>query len=179
MDHTKAFDSVGKMSSDVVTDLPVIGLGTSYFYTIHFTALSTQVISIAFSVGVILYQFITRKGTPFFRRTIGERLTFYLAVCDIGFTSMHSIDHIYMVAILGHPPDGWCTLFGFLIIIFMISQGIVVFLVASLAFLMVVRGNRPKFGKYDWKLLASAYGVPIIISSIMAGLKWLGPSGAW
>ena len=159
--------------------LPVMGLGTSLFYTIHISAQCAMVISIAFSIGVIVYQSVTKKRTPFFRRTVGERLTIYLALVDLGFSSMHLGDHTYMLVAHDHPPDPLCIMFAFVLLLFVTSQSLIVFMIAVIAFAMVAKGKKFCFGKYDWKLLVIAFGIPTVFSGTFASIKWLGPSGAW
>ena len=47
------------------------------------------------------------------------------------------------------------------------------------AFATVVLNRFITYGKYDWLLLTSTFGIPVIITSALAGLDWLGPAGFW
>ena len=138
-----------------------------------------MLISISFSIGVIVFQSITKAGRPFFQRTVGERLTIYLALVDLAFSSSHLGDHTYMLLTEDHPPDALCVTFAFILLLFVTSQSLIVFITAIVAFSMVVRRKKADFGTYDWKLLLIAFGIPVVFSGSLAGAAWLGPSGAW
>ena len=158
--------------------LPVMGLPGNMFYVIHFTAIVSLTTSVLFSAGVLTYVGLTKK-VPFFKQTIGERLTVYLAFCDLVFSNSHILDHGYMLAILDHVPDDVCIFFAFMLVWTLNAQALLVVLIAILAFVMVVRGKRIKFGRYDWKLLVYAFGVPLVPAASFSIARWLGPSGAW
>ena len=59
------------------------------------------------------------------------------------------------------------------------AQSILVLITAISAFVTVAFNKRITFGKYDWMLLLATIGIPAAVSSVMAGLDWLGPSGFW
>ena len=157
---------------------PVMGLPGNLFYVIHISAIVSLSTSVVFSGGVLAYVSLTKK-VPFFKQTIGERLTVYLAFCDLSFSVSHILDHGYMLAILDHVPDDVCIFFAFMLVWFLNAQALLVVLIAILAFVMVVRGKRIKFGRYDWKLLVYAYGCPFVLGVSFSIFRWIGPSGAW
>ena len=59
------------------------------------------------------------------------------------------------------------------------AQSILVLITAMSAFVTVAFNKRITFGKYDWVLLLATIGIPATVSSVMAALDWLGPSGFW
>ena len=158
--------------------LPVMGLPGTDFYLIHICAIASLVTSICFSAGTMTYLTRSRR-LPFFRRTIGERLTIYLAVIDVLFGTIHLIDHLFMLITKQHVPDIPCSIFGFLLVTLITAQALMVMVVAILAFIMVVWEKRINFGKYDWRILSFASGIPLAAAIVLVSAGWLGPQGAW
>ena len=159
------------------THLPVFGLPGYQFALLHVSAIVSLAISIIVSGAVILY--LTRTCTPIGRRTIGERLTIYLALCDLFYSLSHMLDHSYMMAVYGHPPDDICVVFSFFLFEFILAQSLLVSFTAVNAFLLVVKEIKVSLGRYDWRLLFGAFVLPATVAIPLAALKWIGPSGAW
>lgn len=120
-----------------------------------------------------------KKERAVFTRPIGERLVFYLTISDTGYCLSHIIDHTWMLVISYHPPDIPCAIFAFILNLFIFSQSLIVVFTAFNAFMMVVKERKVELGKYDWKLLLYAYGIPFSISLAVAIANHWGPSGAW
>ena len=158
-------------------DVPVFGLPGYVFDLIHIAALASLAVSVFFSVGVLVpFAFGCR---PFFQRSIGERLVFYLAVADVGQGISHSLDHSYMMATRYHPPDVFCAIFAFFLGEFTMAQSLIVCFTAVNAFILVVKEVKVSLGKYDWRLLAAVFGLPAAGLVPAASLGMLGQSGAW
>ncbi len=156
---------------------PLYGLPGHAFYTIHFTALSSLIISVICSSGVLII--LLKENRKFKNRPIAERLVFYLAICDFCFSTSHLVDHIYILVTLEYPPDGVCTVCGFLLGTFVMAQTVVVMFTALNAFLLVVKEYKMEIGRFDSHLIIVAFGVPAIYHAGLAGFGYLGPSGAW
>lgn len=159
------------------TELPVIGVNDYGFDLIHITAIISLAISILVSACVVLYLLTT--GVSLKKKTVGERLAIHLATCDLLYSISHMLDHAYMAAVRGHPPDSVCVPFAYFLAEFILAQAFLISFTAINAFILVVKEKRMNLGTFDWKLLAGAYGIPAIGMTIWAALGWLGPSGAW
>ena len=107
------------------------------------------------------------KGIPFWKWSIGERVVVYLAICDFGFSAIDISNHAYLYFMVRHPPDAICTAIGFLIHEFIISQAVVVLFMAMSACVQVVFGRRIKLGRWDYRLIALAFGVPFVIGAVL------------
>ena len=59
------------------------------------------------------------------------------------------------------------------------SQCVVVVATAINAFVMVVMQKKLNYGKYDWRLLVSAFVAPQLLMLFAACMGWLGPNGVW
>lgn len=59
------------------------------------------------------------------------------------------------------------------------AQGLLISIIALSAFFMVTLNKRITFGKYDWLLMATIIGIPVVLGTVMVTLDWLGPSGYW
>lgn len=159
------------------TSLPLFGFPGYQFYLIHYTAIVSLVISILVSGSVVLY--LQCRGVNLSLKTIGERLTLYLAVCDLCYSISHVLDHTYMTVAKDHPPDDICVTFSFFLAEFILAQSLLVSFTAINAFLLVVKEIKLSLGRYDWRLLVGAFGVPALGMAACAGLRLIGPSGAW
>ena len=84
-----------------------------------------------------------------------------------------------MLIMKTHVPKIPCAVFAFLLGEFMLAQNIVVLFTAINAFLLVVKRIKIDLGIYDWKLLISAFGIPVIVYTGVAADGMLGSSGAW
>ena len=158
--------------------VPVYGYPGSIFYVIHIGGFVSLSISILFSSGVLIYLLCPCR-CDIWGRKIGERLVIYLAICDLGWSISHELDHAFMMALLDHPPDTACTIFGFLLAEFIFAQAILTTFTAFNAFVLVVKEVRLNLGRCDWRVLSMAFGVPCVLNSIAAFFGYLGPSGAW
>ena len=169
------------MFSNDSTSVPVLFLGHPSFYWVHISAATSCSISVMFSASVLVsFLCSARKSSrSFWRMTIGERLVFYLVVCDIGFSISHGTDHTMMMITGRHAPEPICTIFSFLLHEFCVAQSLVVNLAAVVAVVMLVRERKVEFGKFDWCLISYAFGIPLIIGVLATVLGYFGPSGAW
>jgi hypothetical protein len=62
---------------------------------------------------------------------------------------------------------------------FTLGQSLVVNLAAITAVVIIVRERRVSFGKYDWGLIAWAFGFPAVLGVVIAGNDLMGAIGAW
>ena len=115
----------------------------------------------------------------FWKWKTGERLVFYLAVTDLAFCFSHMLDHAYIFATAANPPDHVCAIFGFFLQEFMFAQTFIVLFTGTSACSLVVFGKKLYFGKRDWRLLLTSFGVPGINGCIAFSLGLLGQSGTW
>ena len=158
--------------------LPVYGLNTIDFYLVHIAAICSLTISILFSFGVLGYLFCPCQCKDF-QPNIGQRLVIYLAICDLGWSTSHMMDHTYMFITKDHPPSLFCQTAAFFMGQFVVAQAIIVSFTALNAFILLVKERRLSLGSHDWKLLSVAFIVPFSITMVPAVLGYLGPSGAW
>ena len=157
--HNSAFLSKDdNVHEEIRPTIPVYGLPGPVFDLVHITALVSLTISILCSAGVIVY--FLKGEASFSRRNIGERLVLYLAVCDMGFSVSHTMDHAYMLAVRNHPPDVPCIIFAFCVAEFIFAQALVIGFTAISVVLLVVREVRLSLGRYDWRLLLISFGLP-------------------
>ena len=125
---------------------------------------------------------VSKKQTTsdsFWKWNVGERLVVYLAICDFGMSTSHILDHAYMYHVRGHPPDVACTVMALFLQEFIFSQWIVVLFTAVSACVLVVLDKKLELGRWDYRLLLSAFGGPFAIGVIGANFNLLGQSGAW
>lgn len=156
----------------------VYGLGTYRFDLIHITGLVSLSISILVSASVLCFlNYPCRRSL--WSRPIGERLVVYLAVCDLMYSISHVLDHSYMLAVRGNPPDAACATFAFFLNEFVLAQSLVVVFTALNAFGMVVKQKKIDLGSHDWKLLTVALGVPAAVGVTGEATKYFGPGGMW
>ena len=47
------------------------------------------------------------------------------------------------------------------------------------SFATVVLNKNITYGKCDWILLLATFGIPFVITAVLAGVDWLGPAGFW
>lgn len=89
--------------------LPVYGLPGPIFIVLHVQALISLVTSLLMTFLVLFFIFKDLKPkSGIWRRPIGERLVFYLAVCDVCYCFSHILDHSYMLVTSYFPPDDLC-----------------------------------------------------------------------
>ena len=165
-------------ANDTEVHLPLLGLPGVRFYVIHISALVSINISNVISICVLIYT-LWSKSVSFWKRSIGERLTIYLAVCDLVQGVSHGTEHSYMLITKQHVPDIPCTIFAYVLALSGICQSTVVMTVAILSFIFLVKEKKIKLGRYDWKILLLAIGIPLTLVTVLAGLGMFGPTGAW
>ena len=110
---------------------------------------------------------------------LGERLVAYLAVSDLLFGTEHMSSHVVNMVYRGRPPNLICVSSAFLLQIFVWTQAVVVVICALSAFLLVAKGIRIKFGKYDYRFLLITFTIPVSLAVVFAVMQYLGPSGHW
>lgn len=115
----------------------------------------------------------------FWKWNVGERMVVYLAICDLFMCISHTMDHAYMLAARNNPPDVICTVFAFFLHQFIVSQWLMVFFYAVSACSLIVFRKKLRFGRWDWRLLLSAFGIPLLLGVVTSYMRILGPSGAW
>ena len=169
---------MGSTNDTTEVDLPVLGLPGKRFYIIHISALVSINISNIISIGVLIYA-LRSKSVSFWKRSIGERLTIYIAVLDLVLGLCHGSDHSYMLITKQHVPEIPCTIFAYLLTFSGISQSVIVMMVAILSFICLVKEKKITLGRYDWKILLLATGIPFTLVTPLGGLGILGPTGAW
>ena len=158
--------------------LPVTGYPGPIFYMLHITGISSLTISIFFSMGVMLKLLFACK-CDIWRQGIGERLVIYLAICDLGWSISHEMDHIYMIVTHDHPPDKLCAGFAFMLLWWICAQAIIVTFTAFNAFILVVKEEHLNLGRFDWRLTVPSLLISFLLALIPALFNILGPTGAW
>ena len=141
------------------------------------TTMNTNVVTIS---GVVQFNHQARQAdSSFMKWNISERLVMYLAVADLCTGISHMLDHIYIVQVRSNPPDLVCSVFAFILHGSFIAQWIVVTYTAVNACSLIVFNKRLHLGRMDWRLIATAVLVPVIIGAVDLRLGLLGQSGAW
>ena len=161
-----------------VIDVSVYGWPGYQFYLIHIGALVSLTSSISVS-SCLLVMLIKKSLKDFWHSPIGERMVVYLSFCDLAFSVSHTFDHVYMLVVVGHPPDLPCAIMGFFLNHFILAQTLMVSIMAMNALFLVVLEKRLDFGKYDYRLLAVAMGSPALLGILGAASGHLGQTGAW
>ena len=82
---------------------------------LHSLAVVSLSVSILFSLGTVLYLFLSDRRISFWRRKIAERLVVYLALCDLLYSTEHAIDHMYILIVGEFPPEATGPDTGFFI----------------------------------------------------------------
>jgi hypothetical protein len=160
-------------------DLPVYGLSTGTFYYLHVPALFCIVCSITCVFIAIIMSFRQKDYKAFFSWTKSERFVIYLAICDGGFNTFHSMDHMQYVITKDHVrPIELCEFYGFMLAEFVVAQILMVNVVAINAFRLMVFRKNFNFGKNDWRLLVWTFGLPFVASTVVAVTGQLGPNGS-
>ena len=174
-------DTTAANTSGGVTEshgLAVYGLPGFRFYLIHITGLTSLSTSLTTSTSVLIY-LLGCNRKPVAGRPIGERLVIYLACFDTMYSICHIMDHSYMMAVTGHPPDSACVYFAFNLNQFVIGQALIVIFTSVNAFVMVVKERKINLGKYDWKLISYALGIPFVVGILGVSTGHFGPTGMW
>ena len=113
------------------------------------------------------------------RVTLSSFWPIYASANIVYFSISHTCDHVYMLITEDHPPDIECAVMAVFLLVFMLAQSIMVTFTAVNSFYMVVMEKRFDLGRYDWRLLLMAFGLPLVVMAILAGLGMLGPTGGW
>ena len=159
-------------------DLPLFGLDEGFFYELHIPTLVCISASLICSIISIVVSFKSHHSCSFFSWTKCDRFIVYLAICDGLFNLSHGSDHVIVVIARDHVrPRELCEMFGFVTAIFSMAQNIVVGIIAINIFMMICLRKNLKFGKWDWKLLVVAFGVPFVTAFVAWTLGHLGPNG--
>ena len=190
-----------------IDEIPLFGFPGPIFWSVHCLGIICLIVSILVSVTLISYICISRRreepllksdkvGKPdknpknFFKANqtsansfhnwnIGERLVIYLATTDLLTALSHINDHSYVLAKQRNPPDLMCALFSFFLQEFCFAQWCIILYTALSASSLIVFGKKLHLGRYDWRLLVSAYGAPFIVLLVSFRLGFLGQNGIW
>ncbi|XP_060578863.1 uncharacterized protein LOC132735866 [Ruditapes philippinarum] len=162
-------------------DLPVTGLASGYFYSLHSLALSCMLCSFVCAVIVLTFSFRAKTCRDFFKGwSKGERFIVYMALIDGSFNVFHSLDHLHHVIAMDHVrPKELCQFYAFVNVVFVNGQNLMVNIVAFNAFMLMYFDKNLDFGKADWKLLTWIIGMPFVGASIAQFTGTLGPTGSF
>ena len=100
--------------------LPLFGHPGGTFYVIHSLSITSASISWVASAGVVGY-LLSHMRNPW-KKPIGERLVFYLAICDVMFSTSRDVDHVFLLVNKAHLPDSWCAVDAFVTVTFFYAQ---------------------------------------------------------
>jgi hypothetical protein len=161
-------------------NVPVVGLGSSYFYIIHFVALACILCSLVSAIAVIVASFRSKSRNSFFKSwSKCARFVVYLALCDGCFNVAHLMDHFHMVISKDNVhPLQLCEFYGFVIFLFVSAQMVLVSMIAINAFALMKFSKNIYLGKYDWKLLLLIFGFPFLECLGVTIAGEMGPTGA-
>ncbi|XP_062603155.1 uncharacterized protein LOC134264919, partial [Saccostrea cucullata] len=165
---------------DTRYNIPVVGLGTPYFYLIHILTLTCSVCSITSVLTILVISFRFKTAHTFFKSwSKCERFAVYLALCD-GFLCLgQCMDHIQMVIAKDHVhPIELCEFYGFITFLFCAAQMFLVSIIAINAFVLMKFSKNIFLGKYDWKLYSLMFGIPFFECLGATFADEIGPIGA-
>nr|XP_011442970.2 medium-wave-sensitive opsin 1 [Crassostrea gigas] len=161
-------------------DLPVYGLDTGRFYSLHVPALTCIFLSLISAILTITLSFRKIPRRAFFDWTKSERFIVYMAICDGAFNVAHSMDHLHIATTKSHVyPVSLCQFYGVMLLEFIMAQTFMVNIVAVNAFTLMIFNKQLKFGKRDWRLLLWIFGFPFLLSMIALAAKQFGPNGSF
>ena len=190
-----------------VDQMRLLGYPGPVFWIIHITALICLSLSMIVSVILIMFLCLPSRTRPrvsheatvtvyttklnrevparshqttgsFWKWSLSERLVIYLATSDLSYGVSHIMDHAYYLYRRSNPPDRLCSFFGFMLGEFILAEWIIVVYTAVNACSLIVFGRKINPGRKDFRLLFAAYGLPLIVTLIPAGLGLLGQNGA-
>jgi hypothetical protein len=161
-------------------NVPVVGLGTSYFYIIHSVALVCIFCSLVSAIAVIVASFRSKSRSIFFKSwSKCARFVVYLAICDGLFNVAHFVDHFHIVVTKDNVhPMQLCEFYGFVTFMFVSAQMVLVPMIAINAFALMKFSKNIYLGKYDWKLLLLIFGFPFLECLGVTTAGEMGPTGA-
>lgn len=157
-----------------------LGDGSEWrFDLIHATGLVSLILSVTACVVTLALILRADSKKNLFLRPIGERLVIYLAGCNLLYCMSHIMDHSYMFAVRGNPPDAACAAFAFFLNEFVVAQALIVSFTAVNAFVMVVKEKKVPLGKNDWGIFVYSLGIPLCVGIVGVASRHFGPSGLW
>ena len=178
MDYSRPARDHDFLNGGTIGEVSLYGYPGPVFYIIHITGIVSLTVSASVSFGVLVHLLCFEKKR-FPQRPIAERLVVYLALSDLFWSISHELDHCYMLIITDHPPDLPCSIFGFLLVQFIMAQALIVLFTSLNAFMLVVKGKNIPLGRYDWRLFLVTFIFPLVISTTLASIHYIGRSGAW
>ncbi|CAG2236307.1 unnamed protein product [Mytilus edulis] len=126
--------------------------------------------SIVISSIVLIVLLKTKKGN-FFKWKVIDRFSLYTVICDILFYFSQTAygTHDWLERFLNREISKLeCTIYGFFIMEFQLSQVILNATTAIYAFNLVMRSRNMPLGKWDAYLLCPAFGIPLVLLTIAA-----------
>ena len=162
-------------------DLPLLGLGSGFFDQLHITVLSCIALSSTSAIAVLYMSFKRgqHNNVGFFQWREINRFVVYMAICDLSFNIMHSMDHLHVFITREHAkPKELCQLYAFMLIEFIGGQVLMVNLVAVNMFLLIYFNKKIGLGRCDWKLLSWMFGYPFVVNIVALCTDTLGPNSS-
>ena len=160
-------------------ELPVYGLHTNRFYTLHIPAVVCMAISFICAIVSLVMSFRRHHGQSFFSWTTCDRFIIHEAVFDGPLILPRAADHMQMLITEDHVyPKTLCHFYGFMTASTAVSQHIFVGIIAINIFAMIYFHKKLEFGKYDWVLFLTIYGLPAAGGIAAWILGSIGPNGA-
>ena len=160
-------------------DIPVYGLHTYRFYTLHISAVVCTVISLICATVSLVISFKRHRGQPFFSWTTCDRFIIHEAVFDGPLILPRAADHMQVLITEDHVhPKTLCQFYGFITASTAASQHIFVGIIAINIFAMMYFRKKLEFGKYDWILFLAIYGIPVAGGIAAWSFGKIGPNGA-
>ncbi|VDI55815.1 Hypothetical predicted protein [Mytilus galloprovincialis] len=132
--------------------------------------------SIVISSVVVIVLIKTKKGN-FFNWRVIDRFSLYTVICDILFYFSQTAygTHDWLEKLLNIEISKLeCTIYGVLIMEFLLSQVILNTTTAMYAFNLVIRGRKMPLGKWDAYLLCPAFGIPLVLLTTSAFFNQFG-----
>ncbi|WAR27560.1 hypothetical protein MAR_013264, partial [Mya arenaria] len=161
-------------------DFPVYGLDNGLFYALHIPSLLCTAVSFVSVIITLVLLLRTRNFRRFFTAwTKSERFIVYMALCDGIYNMFHFATHTHVSAVRGPVyPRSVCVLYAFGMVVFITAQSLLANVIAMNAFALMFLDKNLNLGKFDWRLIAWVYGVPVVGTSLAAIGNQLGPTGA-
>ena len=160
-------------------DIPVYGLHTYRFYVLHISAIVCMTISLGCAMVALVMSFRRHRGQPFFSWTTCDRFIIYEAVFDGPLILPRGADHMQVLITEDHAhPKTLCQFYGFMTAATATSQHIFVGIIAINIFAMMYFRKKLEFGKYDWMLFLTIYGIPAAGGVAAWSFGSIGPNGA-
>ena len=154
------------------------------FDLIHYVACLSLAVNFVCCV-VAFYLFIKTKRAKlfnlksFFHLATGDRILFYILLCNLFYGSFHIVPHAWMLHARDNPPDKICSIFAFCLTEFVLANSMITIFAASNALVLVVKGVKIPAGRCDWLLLVASFGLPLGFGIPVLATGHYGPSGPW